>query len=54
MANDSAFRVNWRNIGILFFLWTLVCVAVLRGIKTARWVSQACVLHFRGVLTQFF
>lgn len=35
----KAWYVNWKNIVVVFCLWILICVAMMRGIKKIKWVN---------------
>lgn len=39
LSYEAMGRMNWRNVGILFFLWACACIAVIKGIRTSRWVN---------------
>lgn len=30
--------INWSEIGILFFLWVSICIALIKGIRSLRLV----------------
>ncbi|KAF2905723.1 hypothetical protein ILUMI_00436 [Ignelater luminosus] len=37
---SNFYKPSWRNMGVLFFLWVLVCIVIFRGILRAKWPAM--------------
>lgn len=46
--------LNWRNLGIILYLWALMAVVIMKGIRRIKWASEIIIFDFNYSVKEYF